>query len=493
MPPNSTSTDPDDAYGLAPKDPAAWVEALNLQMTIDGADAPSAITSTVVYPCTERPIATYPDADLGHLEQSVAAAAEAFPDWAARSWQDRRVALERFADLLAAAQQDFAVILAVESGRPLRWTHREMSYSVHYIRILAALELPARDMSRPGLHAELKRKALGVVAAIAPWNAPVVLAVAKIANALLVGDTMVLRPSPFTPLSALYLGMIGREVFPPGVFNVITGDAGIGAGMTTHPKVAKISFTGSTATGKKIAAAAAPSLKRLTLELGGNDPAIVLADADVNAVAQTVFATALANCGHFCAAIKRLYIHEDIYDEVCQAVIALAQSVVLGDSFDPAATMGPLQNRPQFERVWGLFDDAMQQGARVLTGGERFEGPGLFIPPTLVDGIDHDTRLVKEEQFGPVLPLIRFKDEALVLRMANDTNYGLGGSVWTRDIERGLAFAERLEAGTAWVNQHGAFTAALPMPFAKESGVGIDYAEYGLAEHARPMLLNARL
>ncbi len=486
-------SDPEGAYELAPQDPGAWVESLNLQMTIDGEDAPSATLSTVIYPTTERPIASYPDADAGHLERSIAAAAAAFPAWSARSWQERRAALERFADRLEAVQQDFAVILAVESGRPLRWTFREMSYSVHYIRILAALDLPARDLSVPGLRAEIKRKALGVVAAIAPWNAPVVLAVAKIANALLVGDTMVLRPSPFTPLSALYLGMIGREVFPPGVFNVITGDADIGAGMTTHPKVAKISFTGSTATGKKIAAAAAPTLKRLTLELGGNDPAIVFPDADVDAVAQAVFATALANCGHFCAAIKRLYVHEDIYNEVCQAVTALARSLVLGDSFDPAATMGPLQNRPQFDRVWGLFDDAVAHGGRVITGGERFDGPGLFIPPTLVDGLDHDVRLVKEEQFGPVLPLIGFKDEDLVIRMANDTNYGLGGSIWTRDLERGLAFAERLEAGTAWVNQHGAFTAALPMPFAKESGVGIDYAEYGLAEHARPMLVNARL
>jgi aldehyde dehydrogenase (NAD+) len=421
------------------------------------------------------------------------AASAAFPAWAAEPWQNRRAALERFADQLQAAQQDLAVILACESGRPLRLTHNEMTYSVQYVRILASLDQPNQDLSRPGLKAVLKRKALGVVGAIAPWNAPVVLAVAKIANALLVGDTLVLRPSPFTPLSALYLGIIGRGMFPPGVFNVITGDASIGAAMTTHPKVAKISFTGSTATGKKIAMAAAPTLKKLTLELGGNDAAIVLPDADINALAQSVFAIALRNCGHFCAAIKRLYVHDDIYDEVCNAIIALAEQAVLGTSFDPAATMGPLQNRPQFNRVWSLFDDAVAKGGRVLTGGQRIDRPGLFMPPTLIDGLGHDVRLISEEQFGPVLPLIRFTDENLAVQMANDTSYGLGGSIWTGDFDRGMALADRLEVGTAWVNQHGAFTAALPMPFAKESGIGIDYAEYGLAEHTRLMLVNARL
>jgi len=486
-------TDPEAAYTQIPDDPGTWLATLNLQMTINGLDAPSVQRSIVIYPGTELPIATYPEAGPAHLELAVKAATDAFPAWAAEAWQSRRAALERFADQLQAAHQDLAVILACESGRPLRLTHNEMTYSVQYVRILASLDLPNQDLSRPGLKAVMKRKALGVVGAIAPWNAPVVLAVAKIANALLVGDTLILRPSPFTPLSALYLGMLGRDIFPPGVFNVITGDASIGAAMTAHPKIAKISFTGSTATGKKIAIAAAPTLKKLTLELGGNDPAIVLPDANISALAQTVFAIALRNCGHFCAAIKRLYVHEDIYEEVCEAIIELAESAVLGTSFDPKTTMGPLQNRPQFERVWSLFDDAVAQGGRVLTGGARMDRLGLFMPPTLIDGLNHDVRLIKEEQFGPVLPLIRFRDENLALQMANDTSYGLGGSIWTGDVPRGIALADRLEVGTAWVNQHGAFTAALPMAFAKESGVGIDYAEYGLAEHARPMLVNARV
>ena len=489
----TATTDPEQSYELLPPDPAAWVQALGLQMTINGVDAPSAKRSTVVNPGNNLRMVDYPEADMEHLERAVAAASAAFPRWSAQPWNTRREALLHFAELIEKAHQDLTVILACESGRPLRKAHNEITFTAMYVRIIAALDLPPRDLSIPGVRAELRRKALGVVGGIAPWNAPVVLGAAKIANALLAGDTMILRPSPFTPLTALYLGTIGREAFPPGVFNVITGDAAIAASMTAHPGIAKISFTGSTATGKKIAAAAAPTLKRLTLELGGNDPAIVLPDADINAVAQTVYGISLQNCGHFCAAVKRLYVHDDVYDEVCEAIALRCRSAVLGTSFDPAVTMGPLQNKQQFDRVWDLFDDAIGHGGRVITGGDRINLPGLFIPPTLVDGIGAEVRLVNEEQFGPVLPIIRFKDEHRVLEMANDTNYGLGGSIWTKDIERGVALADRLEVGTAWVNQHGAFTAALPMAFAKESGIGIDFAEYGLAEHARPMLVNVRL
>ncbi len=484
---------PDDLYERVPGDPPGWLAALGLQMTIAGADAPGSEWRTVWNPCAETAIATYPEADRSHLDRAVAAAKAAFPAWSAQSWQSRRDCLERFARAIEGAQRDMAIVLACESGRPLIWAWREINFAVHYLRILAAFDLPPRDLSRPGLRAEIKRRAIGVVGAIAPWNAPVVLAIAKIANALLVGDTMVLRPSPFTPLTALQLGQLGRGIFPDGVFNVITGSAAIGAAMTSHPDVGKISFTGSTATGKAIAAAAAPTLKRLTLELGGNDAAIVLPDADVAAVAATVYGTALVNCGHFCAAIKRLYVHDAIYDEVCEAIIGLSEQTVMGASFDPAVRMGPLQNRPQFERVWDLFDDAVRHGGRVLTGGKRHDGAGLFIPPTLVGELAPEVRLVREEQFGPVLPVIRFTDVNTAVRLANDSSYGLGGSIWTRDIEYGILLAEQLEVGTGWVNQHGAFTAALPMPFAKESGVGIDYAEYGLAEHTRPMLVNARL
>ncbi|MBB5706960.1 aldehyde dehydrogenase family protein [Sphingopyxis panaciterrulae] len=483
----------DDIYTRVPTDMEDWLARLDLRMTIGGRDAPAGATGTVVHACTERPIARYPDADAGHVDAAVRVAAAAFPAWAATPWGERRACLERFADALRTQSDTLALIVAAEAGRPLRRAWGEVAFSADYVRMIAGQRLPDKAYRRAGLHAVLKHRPLGVVGAIAPWNGPVILAIAKIANALIAGDTLILRPSPFTPLSALYLGRMARDIFPAGVLNVITGDASVGAAMTTHPGIAKISFTGSTATGKRIAAAAAPTLKRLTLELGGNDAAIVLADADPAAVAETVYRISLENAGQFCAAIKRLYVHESLYDSVRDAIVRRAGAAVAGSCFRPETTMTPVQNRAQFDRVWSLFDDAVAGGGRVAVGGERHRGEGLFIPPTLVEGVGAGVRLVDEEQFGPVLPIIAFRDEAAAIAQANCGPYGLGGSIWTRDVDRGLALAERLDAGTGWVNQHGAFTAALPMPFAGESGIGMDYAEYGVAEHSQAMLINALL
>jgi acyl-CoA reductase-like NAD-dependent aldehyde dehydrogenase len=485
--------DADEIYASVPADIETWLAGLDLRMTIGGRDAPAAATGTVIHACNERPIARYPDADAGHVDAAVRAAQAAFPGWAATGWEDRRACVELFADALCDRCDTLALIVAAETGRPLRRARGEVAYSVDYVRMIAAQRLADRAYRRAGLHAVLKHRPLGVVGAIAPWNGPVILAIAKIANALIAGDTLILRPSPFTPLSALYLGQMARDIFPAGVFNVITGDASVGAAMTTHLGIAKISFTGSTATGKRIAAAAAPTLKRLTLELGGNDAAIVLADADPEEVAETVYRISLENAGQFCAAIKRLYVHESLYDAVRDGIVRRAGAAVSGSCFHRETSMTPVQNRAQFDRVWSLFDDAMDRGARVAVGGARHEGAGLFIPPTLVEGLGAGVALVDEEQFGPVLPIMPFDDEEAALAAANRGDYGLGGSIWTRDFDRGLALAERLDAGTGWVNQHGAFTAALPMPFAKQSGIGMDYAEYGVSEHSQAMLINALL
>jgi acyl-CoA reductase-like NAD-dependent aldehyde dehydrogenase len=487
------TTNGEDLYARVPADMSRWIVSLELAMTIDGRDAPARQRGTVIHAATGAAIADYPDADTGHVDLAVAAARAAFPGWAATPWAQRKALLDRFGEALLAHRDTLALIVAAESGRPLRRAWGEVAFAVGYVHTIAAQVLPHVRLDCPGMQATLRRRPLGVAVAIAPWNGPVILAVAKIANALLAGDTLVLRPSPFTPLSALYMGMIGREIFPAGVFNVITGDADVGAAMTVHPDVAKISFTGSTATGKRIAAAAAPTLKRITLELGGNDPAIALADADVDALVDTVYRISLENAGQFCAAIKRLYVHDSIYDAVAAGIVARAERAVPGSCFDPATTMTPVQNQAQFERVWALHDDAVRQGAQVLTGGVRHDGAGLFIPPTLVAGIGQGVDLVDQEQFGPLLPILPFSDVNAVLELANHGDYGLGASIWTRDVERGIALAERLEAGTGWVNQHGMFTAALPMPFAKQSGIGMDYAEFGVAEHSQAMLINARI
>jgi acyl-CoA reductase-like NAD-dependent aldehyde dehydrogenase len=482
---------PDSLYAAAPRDPADWVARLSLAMTVNGVDAPVHSHLDILDPASEAIVARSPIADAAGAEQAVRAAHAAFPAWARTAWSERRERLEAFATTLEAHQQDLAILLTCETGKPLRRALSEVTAGIAYLRTIAAQTLPDRDYAKAGGGvARLEHRPLGVAAAIAPWNGPVVLALAKVANALLAGDTLVLKPSPFTPLTALYMGQLARAHFPPGVFNVVVGDADVGVVLTSHPMVAKVSFTGSTATGRAIAAAAAPTLKRLTLELGGNDAAIVLPDADLDRAVPFIFAIAFAGAGQFCAGIKRLYVHDSLHDEVRDRLIALAEATKVGSGWDASTDMGPVQNAAQYARIVGLLEDARQAGGRILTGGPLNQGPGFFLRPAIVEGLSHGTRLVDEEQFGPALPLIPFARAEEAVMMANQDQYGLGGSVWTRDIDAGVALARELEVGTAWINQHGAFTAALPMPFARQSGLGMDYAEFGVAEHSRAMLIN---
>jgi len=479
-------------YNRVPASVSQWVDGLRLQMTIGGIEADAA-SARIVHPGDGSTYFDYPEAAERHAAASVEAAAKAFGDWSQTPWEARSALLNRLADAMWDNRETLTLLVAAETGRPLRRAFSEVFFAVDYVRTIAAQVLAEVDYSRAGLKARLVHRPLGVAVAIAPWNGPVILAVAKLANALLAGDTLVLRPAPQTPLSALYLGMLGRDIFPAGVLNVVTGDASVGAALVQHPDVAKISFTGSTDTGRKIAAAAAPGLKRLTLELGGNDAAIVLADADVESVASTVYRISLENAGQFCAAIKRLYVHVSLYDAVRDRILALAARAVAGSAFDPASTLAPLQSAAQRTRVQGFVDDAVARGGRVLGHPLAHAGGGFFMAPVLVEKCRADFPLVADEQFGPALPIIPFDDAEEALRAANSNPFGLGGSVWGQDVDRAVALAERMRCGTAWVNQHGAYSAALPMAFAGQSGLGMDYGHFGVAEHSRAMLINARL
>jgi acyl-CoA reductase-like NAD-dependent aldehyde dehydrogenase len=329
---------------------------------------------------------------------------------------------------------------------------------------------------------QVVQRPLGVIAAITPWNFPLLLAFWKIAPALLAGNTVVIKPSPFTPLSTLKVAELLQSVLPPGVLNAVSGGDQLGAQMTSHPVPRKISFTGSVETGKKVALAAAPDLKRVTLELGGNDPAIVLDDADPVMVAKAIFAGAFSNNGQICSAIKRVYVPEALYDDVVDGLAACASAVKVGEGTDPQSQLGPINNKPQFERVKELVADAVRHGATAVTGGQAMERPGYFFEPTILAGLTDGTRIVDEEQFGPALPVVKYHSLEDAIERANATNFGLSGSVWGSDVERASEVAAQLECGTAWVNTHLGLAPSQPFGGCKWSGLGVENGKWGLSE-----------
>jgi acyl-CoA reductase-like NAD-dependent aldehyde dehydrogenase len=384
---------------------------------------------------------------------------------------------------LRSSAEEFADIFTQEQGKTLQQAKGELHWSAWWIDEVLSMEIPVdlvfEDQT---VRHEMQRKPLGVIGAISPWNFPIVLSIAKFAPALLVGNTMVLKPSPYTPLTTLRMGELFSEVLPPGVLNIISGGDELGAWMTSHPGIHKISFTGSVATGKKVAHSTATNLRRVTLELGGNDAAIVLADSDPKEIAEEIFIRAFDQNGQACIAIKRLYVHEEIYNDMVDELKKHAENVILGDGLDPEVDIGPINNLMQLERVIELTEDAREHGAKIVTGGKRLDRRGYFFPPTIVTNISDGVRLVDEEQFGPVLPVIPFSDVDEVIERANATDFGLGGSVWTKDLKRGIELAARLECGAAGVNQHTGFHPKVPFGGAKQSGHGIQNGIWGLDE-----------
>ena len=457
-----------------------------LDMTIGGEAAGTGDRFEVLNPSTGAVVDTAPNATAADLDRAVAAARAAQPGWAARPDAERAALCARAAEVITAHAEELARILTCEQGKPLNGlgSRFELGGAAAWAGHTAGLSLPPQVLQDTTAgRIEIFRKPVGVVGSITPWNFPVMIAVWHFLPAIRTGNTVVLKPSPLTPLATLRMVALLNEVLPAGVLNIVTGNDSafhLGAAISAHPGIDKVVFTGSTATGRHVMRAAADTLKRLTLELGGNDAGIVLPDADPAAIAEGLFWGAFINNGQTCAALKRLYVHDRIHDAVCDALVAYAEKIPVGDGLDEASILGPVQNRMQHGKVSALVAAAADRG-RVLLGGKP--GEGLFFPPTIIAGLSNGDPLVDEEQFGPALPIIRYTDVDVAVAAANDSPNGLGGSVWSSDIDAAKAVALRLESGSAWINKHGAIQPNAPFGGVKQSGIGIQFAEEGLKEN----------
>ena len=461
---------------------------------IDGEMVTTSGTMDVVNPANEDVIGTVPACGEAELDRAVAAARKAFKSWRATPVDERRRVINAMADVIAENHDELFRLLTAEQGKPHHQAKGEMHGAPAMMKAQATLSLDdvinqddATRLSRT------RRVPVGVVGGIVPWNFPVMMAVQKVAPALLAGCTIVLKPSPFTPLTTLRIAELWKDIAPPGVVNVITGEDSLGPLITAHPDIDKITFTGSTATGKKIMEGASKDLKRITLELGGNDASIVLPDADVAKVAEQLFWSSFMNAGQICVAAKRIYIHEDIYDELSKAIAEYAKTVKVGDGSQQGTGVGPIQNKKQFDRVCELIQDAKDNGYDFLVGGDVDpSGSGYYVPITILDNPPEDARIVAEEQFGPVMPLMKFATTEEAIRRANASEYGLAGAVWTGDTDKGVAVAEQLETGTVWVNEFLHLSPLAPFGGHKQSGFGAEYGMEGLKEFTYTQVITVK-
>ncbi len=437
----------------------------------------------VVNPADGSTVGLMPLAGLADLDDAVTAAQAAFAGWSRQPDQARAAACQKAADLIEAQSEALARLLTLEQGKPLNGlgSRFEIGGSVFWTRVTAGYSLPPEVLqdNEQG-RIELHRKPFGVIGSITPWNFPVLIALWHLIPALRTGNTVVIKPSPFTPLATLRLVEIISAAFPKGVVNIVTGGPEIGAAMSAHPGIAKIVFTGSSGTGRKIMGSAAETLKALTLELGGNDAGIVLPDADPEAIAEGLFWGAFINTGQTCGALKRLYVHDSLHDRVVKALSDLAAKMPMGNGLEEANVLGPIQNRMQFDKIRGLLDDALAQGGQIVGGGAAWDGPGLFQPVTFVAGLQDGHRLVDEDQFGTVLPIIRYQDAAEIVAVANRNPNGLGGSIWTGNPAAARDLALDLECGTVWINKHGAIQPDVPFGGIKSSGLGVEFGVEGI-------------
>jgi len=451
---------------------------------LDRIQAPEGSGREIPDAATREVIGRAPVDSVADLDDAIARAKAAQPAWEALGHEKRIELLLAAADAIDANAEALAYILSREQGKPLNGPNArfELGACSAWLRTNAATVIePQVLVDDENLHAELVYKAAGVVGAIGPWNWPLMITIWQIGPSLRMGNTVVAKPSEYTPLSVLAMLSVMNEVLPADVLIGVSGDREVGARLASHPDIDKIMFTGSTATGRRIIESSAGNLARLTLELGGNDAGIVLPGTDAAAIAQDLFWGAFINTGQTCAAMKRLYVHDSVYDDVVNALGEIAASVPMGNGLDEDNVLGPLQNKAQFDIVSRLVDDAKASGARVVTGGEAAPELGeLFYRPTIVADIANDAALVQEEQFGPALPVIRYSDVDEAFAWANAVDVGLGASVWSSDPEAAREAATRMQSGTVWINSHGGLHPMVPFGGVKSSGYGLEFGVEGL-------------
>lgn len=469
---------------------------LQFNMTINGEPTQSGQSFDVIDPATGTPFAEVQNGTVEHVNQAIAAAKQAFQTWSKTSDEERQAACNALAAKIEANMPELMELVTRETGKPMGGLNgigsgMEVGGAAAWAQFTAGLELPVDVLQDDDTaRVEVHRKPLGVIASITPWNWPLLIAIWHILPGIRTGNTLVIKPSPYTPVATSRFVELAQEVLPPGVLNLVHGEGEVGGALTSHPDIAKIVFTGSTRTGRRIMESASASLKRITLELGGNDAGIVLPDVDVKEVAPKLFGAMFHNNGQTCAALKRLYVHESQYDEMGAELAAIAKNIKVGNGLEETTELGPIQNKAQLNIVLDLAESARQDGGVFLSGGNQIDQPGYFYEPTIVAGLSDGTRLVDEEPFGPIVPIIKYADIEDVIARANANPQGLGGSIWSNDTDKAIELAQRLECGSAWVNQHGSLAPNVPFGGVKQSGVGVEFGTYGLEEYTSIQALN---
>ncbi|KAF2100305.1 aldehyde dehydrogenase [Rhizodiscina lignyota] len=465
-----------------------WDKFYNI---VDGQNRLAKSVHNGVNPSTAEKLWDVPIATEQDLEDAIASARKVFPSWSQTPIDKRRELLKKYGETIMQYEEEFTTLLGKENGKPQLFANGEVKAMSLWLGWHLKLEIPEETFEDDDKVIKTRYMPLGVCGAICPWNYPLLLSLGKIVPAVLTGNTIIVKPSPFTPYTSLKLIELAQEVFPPGVVQVIGGNDKLGASMTTHPGIDKISFTGSIPTGKKVMEACAKTLKRVTLELGGNDATIILPDVDVEKVAPEVAMGAFQNSGQVCVATKRIYIHESIYQPFLDAMVRFTKSIKVGGYDEEGVLLGPIQNSMQYEKVKGYFNDTKVNGYKFAVGQpDVAAGKGFFVQPTIIDNPPEDSKIVQEEPFGPIVPAMPYSDLEDAIARANNTLTGLGATVWGKDVEAAEKVAFRLEAGSVWVNSYEKPTPQALFGGVKQSGLGGEWGKTGLLAYLNPHVIH---